>query len=136
MKATVEKLLKVRIANGGFDRNFEKMTVVSAQEGRVVAGLTVAPEHCNVGGVLHGGLVASLADCVSTLALLSLSPSPGVSTDLSVSFLRPAPAGTSVLVTAKTLRRGTSLAFLSIRVSERDSGRLLATASHTKFLKQ
>lgn len=42
-------------------------------------------EHENAGGTLHGGLTASLADSLTTMALLSMeNGQPGVSVDLHV----------------------------------------------------
>jgi len=62
------------------------VVVTAAGEGRCVCELTVAEEHQNRGGSLHGGMTATLVDVVSTAALMTNeSMTPGVSVDMSIS---------------------------------------------------
>lgn len=46
--------------------------------------MTVEEEHTNLGGTLHGGLMATMADSISTWALLSAEQPAGLSTDLNI----------------------------------------------------
>lgn len=62
------------------------MRLLSAGDGKCKAQFTVAEEHLNLGGFLHGGFSSTIIDCVSTYALMTYkgdSP-PGVSVDLHV----------------------------------------------------
>ncbi len=59
--------------------------VVAGGGGRCVCELTVAEEHANPQGTLHGGLTATLVDVVTTAALLSTERAlPGVSVDMNI----------------------------------------------------
>lgn len=61
------------------------MTLVSAAPGKVTCELRVEEEHTNKIGTLHGGLTATLVDCISTMALLCTERAlPGVSVDMNI----------------------------------------------------
>ena len=84
-----------------FDRVLKDMRVekVDTKTGRVVCVLPVTPGVQNAYGTLHGGCVATLVDVVGTMALLAADPKrPGVSVDMSVSFVAAAKAGSEVVV--------------------------------------
>ena len=64
------------------------MTVIEAGGGRCICELKVGEEHQNRGGLLHGGMSASLVDAVSTLALMSNdNTGPGVSVNMNISLV-------------------------------------------------
>ena len=99
--------------------------------------MEVCPEHTNRGGSLHGGFTATLVDQMSTLALLTHSDenlAAGVSIELNVSFLSPANVGDHILIEASTLRKGRNLAYLSVDIFKKDGKKLIAKASHVKFI--
>ena len=60
-------------------------TFVSSPDGACVA-FPFEPGQ-NRYGTLHGGCIATAVDVVSTAALVTVSPDPGVSADLSVRYL-------------------------------------------------
>jgi acyl-coenzyme A thioesterase 13 len=63
-----------------------QVQIVSGGDGRCRAELVVAPEHQNGMGTLHGGLIATLVDAITTVALISrTSGAIGVTVDLHVS---------------------------------------------------
>jgi len=101
--------------------------------GRCTCRFPVRAEARNRYGTLHGGCVATLVDVISTAALVTVSDSPGVSADLSVSYLRPGPGGEDVDVDARVLKVGRALAFMEVTISDA-RGRVVAKGSHTKFL--
>ena len=92
----------------------------------------VAPPAQNQAAVLHGGVVYTLMDVASFLALLpSLSDAEhAVTHDQTVSLLRPVAADKRVDVTATVLRRGRAVAFM--RAEAVVDGELVATAQVTK----
>ena len=62
------------------------MHIIEAGGGRCICELKVGEEHQNRGGMLHGGMTATLVDVVSTAALMSNdNTGPGVSVDLTIS---------------------------------------------------
>ncbi|XP_037084960.1 acyl-coenzyme A thioesterase 13-like [Pollicipes pollicipes] len=110
------------------------VVVVAAEPGQLKAQFTVAEEHLNAGGTLHGGYTAYLVDVLSTAALMTVPPNlAGVSVDLSVAYMKAAKAGDVVTVDALTLKVGRQLGFSSVDLRN-DAGQLLAQGKHTKFL--
>ncbi|RWR98741.1 acyl-coenzyme A thioesterase 13-like protein [Dinothrombium tinctorium] len=124
-----------------FDRVLDKVTITAAESGKLTAELTVSEEHANRAGTLHGGITCTVVDCLSTLALTTIDERsdentlpPAASINLSVSFLRPAKIGETIEISANLLKKGRALAYLSVDIYEKNSGKLVAKASHTKYL--
>ena len=88
----------------------------------------------NQAGVLHGGVVTTLLDVASYLALAPdlADDEHAVTHDLSVQLLRPVPAGSRVEVRGTVLRRGRAVAFLRAEALVDD--RVVAAAQVTKTL--
>lgn len=59
------------------------------KDGRAEMYLELGPEHLNSGGIAHGGVLASLADCVGGAAAYSVIPADrmAVTTDLHLTCL-------------------------------------------------
>jgi uncharacterized protein (TIGR00369 family) len=90
----------------------------------------------NQAEVLHGGVVYTLLDVASFLALLPHlgDDEHAVTHDLSVALLRPVAAGTRVDVTGSLLRRGRAVAFMRAEASV--DGVVVAAAQVTKSVVQ
>ena len=104
------------------------LVVTARDDGRARTELTIAPEHLNPHGVVHGAVLFALADTGMGAALYpTLGDGESCATiELKLNFLRPATQGT--LVCDSTLvHRGRSLAHLDSRLLLGD--RLVATAS-------
>ncbi|KAK4156849.1 HotDog domain-containing protein [Chaetomidium leptoderma] len=98
---------------------------------------TVQPQHCNRLNNLHGGCTASLFDfCTSTPLALIARPGfwsfLGVSRTLNTTYLRPAPAGTEVLVECEIVQVGQRLCALRGTLRRASDGTVLATCEHNK----
>jgi acyl-CoA thioesterase len=110
---------------------------VSAENGRAVVALELAPRHLNSWSVAHGGVLMTLLDVAMAVAGRSLDPTAGggVTLEMTTSFLQPANAETRLIVSAHAYHRSGSLAFCDGEV--RDTGqRLIAKAMGTfKYLK-
>lgn len=68
--------------------------LVSAEHGKAVIALPVRPEHLNLAGIVHGGVLASMLD--NAMGLVSILASPGektVTTGLNVHYLLPSSEG-------------------------------------------
>ena len=111
---------------------------VSAESGRAVVALDLAPRHLNSWSVAHGGVLMTLLDVAMAVAGRSLDPTAGggVTVEMKTSFLQPANAGTRLLASAHAYHRSSTMAFCEGEV--RDSGdRLIAKSMGTfKYLKQ
>ncbi|EWY96378.1 hypothetical protein BFJ63_vAg5024 [Fusarium oxysporum f. sp. narcissi] len=102
-----------------------------------VFSYTVQPDNCNRLQNLHGGCAATLFDWCTTLPL-ALVNKPGfwqhmgVSRTLNVTYMRPVPVGTEVLIECSITQVGKKLASLHGSMRRRSDNLLLATAEHGK----
>lgn len=86
-------------AIGGFD--------VAESDGRLLAGFTVEPRHCNHAGVCHGGMIATVFDGYMAMATLfenDLQVPILPTMSLGVDFLAPGMPGDWVAFSADVLR--------------------------------
>jgi len=49
-------------------------------------------------------------------------------------YLRAAKLGDEIIIDAKTVKLGKSLAFLSVEIRNKSDGKVIATGTHTKYL--
>lgn len=69
--------------------------------------------HLNPAGVVHGGLLATLADhAISTVAWEAAGRVPCVTVQLDTQFLAPVPTGVLIEARAQLVRRTASLLFM------------------------
>jgi uncharacterized protein (TIGR00369 family) len=102
--------------------------------GRARFALTVREDHLNPNGVVHGGIVYSLADTAMGAALFSgLEPGQSCTTlEIKINYLAPVTSGELVAeasVIARTKRTGV----LEARVHG-DGGALVAVATGTFYI--
>ena len=107
---------------------------VSWGEGKARVELTVSEAVQNVNGSLHGGCTAALVDHVGTLAIVTADKDarPGVTTDLNVTYLAPAPVGQIVHADATVLKIGKVMAYVTVDVRRAD-GVLVAQGRMSKY---
>lgn len=95
---------------------------------------TVPAELCNSAGNLQGGVLAAFADAV--LGGLCATQLPDDSypalAEMKISFLRPAPAGTTITGTGRLLKAGKRLMFAEAEITDAQ-GRLIAKISGTEL---
>lgn len=129
------EVLKAMKGVSGFDRVWDKVTLVSAAPGKVVCEMKIEEEHTNRMGTLHGGLTATLVDSISTMALLCTEMGmPGVSIDMNITYMSPAKLGDDILITAHVLKQGKTLAFASVDLTNKANGKMIAQGRHTKHV--
>ena len=119
--------LRSTVARSGF-HSWAGMEVVEAVSGSVRVAMTVTEQHVNLQGLVHGGMLAILADTACGLSIRS-AIEPGrlhITSDLDIHFL--APAGPGVLTgRGRAVKVGRSLAFAEASIEDED-GRLVARA--------
>jgi uncharacterized protein (TIGR00369 family) len=105
---------------------------VSAEDGRAVVALDLAPRHLNSWSVAHGGVLMTLLDVAMAVAGRSLDPAAGggVTLQMSTSFLQPANAGARLIVSAHAYHRSSTTAFCDGEVRDTEQ-RLIAKAMGT-----
>ncbi|MBN3295348.1 ACO13 thioesterase, partial [Amia calva] len=80
-------------------------------------------------------MTATLVDVVSTVALLHTErQAPGVSVDMNITYMNAAKLGDDVLITAQVLKQGRTLAFATVDITNKATGKLIAQGRHTKHL--
>ena len=122
--------LRRRVAASPFHHGFG-LQVVDASRGEVRLRWEARQEHLNLQGLIHGGVLATLADTAMGLAVRS-AMRPGrrhVTIELGVHYLRPARPGALEAV-GRAVRVGTQVAYAEADVHDPE-GRLLARANGT-----
>lgn len=110
------------------------LRVIEVLPGEVLLSMPVKADYVHVGGVMCGQAAMAAADTAMVLAMTAELGEfkPMTTVQLQTSFLRPI-SSDQVLVRAKVLRRGKSLAFGSIDISSPD-GKLAVQATTTYAL--
>jgi uncharacterized protein (TIGR00369 family) len=123
---TLEEL-RDRLAASPF-HTWAGMEVVEASRGEVTVAMVVEDRHVNLQGLVHGGMLAILADTACGLSIRS-AMEPGrlhVTADLDIHFLAPARPGT-LYGRGAAVKIGRSLAFAEASIEDA-TGTLLAKA--------
>jgi uncharacterized protein (TIGR00369 family) len=133
MGTDADRLTEVRerFASSEFHRTLLRAQLERVAPGEVDVSLLVEARHLNLTGTLHGGLIATLADTATGLALrTTLEPgTTSLTSSLSVTFLRPGRPGT-VTAKGRVVKRGTRFGYAEADVEDGE-GRLLARAAAT-----
>jgi uncharacterized protein (TIGR00369 family) len=81
--------------------------VESVHDGRAIFRMDVRPKHKQIHGVVHGGILAALADTTAAIAAHTVIPRGMelATLELKINYLEPVPGG-RVKADAKVLRSG------------------------------
>lgn len=112
-----------------------EVSAVTADTDRVVTTAEWRPEHCGIGGVLHGGYLMSLADGNgATLAFLNLPPGATTTTvESKTNFFRPVTSG-SVTATSTMIHAGRSTMAVQTDITN-DRGALVTRTLQTQIIR-
>jgi len=104
---------------------------VEVDAGRCVMELDSGPQHANIIGTLHGGVLATIADSAMGVAFAAtLEAGERCTTvELRINFLRPFDRG-RVRAVGQVVRRGRNIGYLECDLLD-DAGQLLARSSST-----
>lgn len=92
--------------------------------------MDIRPEQLNPTGILHGGVIVTLADTVAIFGCGYLYETVNIaSAGITVSFVRPVKAGT-ITASGTVISKGKSLSLWQVGVSDGD-GNVLAIANVT-----
>jgi uncharacterized protein (TIGR00369 family) len=119
--------LRTRLAASEF-HTWAGMEITEAAAGEVTVAMDVLDRHVNLQGLVHGGMLAILADTACGLSIRS-AMEPGrlhITTDLDIHYLAPARPG-RLFGRGKAVKVGRTLAFAEASVEDTE-GRLLARA--------
>ncbi|MFA7667578.1 MAG: PaaI family thioesterase [Burkholderiaceae bacterium] len=102
---------------------------------RVLAELTVRPDLCTAGGILHGGAYMAFADTLGALGTVVNLPAGKrtTTTDSSTKFIAGAPLGTTVRGESIALHRGRTTMVWQTSVTN-EQGKLCAIVTQTQLV--
>jgi acyl-CoA thioesterase len=105
---------------------------ISADDGRALVALDLAPRHLNSWSVAHGGVLMTLLDVAMAVAGRSLDPAAGggVTLEMKTNFLQPANAGTRLIASGRVFHRSSAMAYCEGEVRD-TADRLIAKAMGT-----
>lgn len=130
MSTRVEQM-RERFERSEFHTGWLRLRLERVGDGEAVVSLDVEPKHRNLMGTLHGGMISTLADTATGVAM-GASLDDGMTwttTALNVTFLAPGRSG-RVTATGRVVKRGRTFGYAEADVTD-DDGRLLARATAT-----
>ena len=128
----------------GFERHFRRSGLTAPWEplysrkldDRIQMGLILAEPHCNSRGLVHGGLIAALADnamglsCVVALANAGRDAGKGlVTVSLGVDYVGSAKLGEWLLIDPEPVKVGGSIGFARALIRSQDKPVAMANAT-------
>ena len=111
------------------------LRLAEARPGSVTLCLPFDPVNVTVGTMVHGGVIATLADVAAVSAAVSgarMVPKTGATSNLSIGFLSPA-QGVTLLAEALVLRAGARQHVVRVSIAT-DEGKAVAEALATVVL--
>ncbi len=93
------------------------------EEGVPGVGFFSKPYHGNLGGVVHGGMLMTLADmALFNICAKALGGKMAVTVSMNADFIRPAPIGAFIIASGELTGAGRSLLFARgmVRADEKD----------------
>src|SRR6202140_1831395 len=102
--------------------------VESVHDGRAIFRLDVQPRHKQIHGVVHGGILAALADTTAAIAASTAGPKGTeiAPVELKINYLAPVPGG-RIKADARVLRAGRNFVVAECEIFN-ESGSLAAKA--------
>ena len=111
------------------------IAIASVGEHEATCTLTVDRHHCNARGVAMGGTIYTLADFAAAIAANTDCLEDGnlhwVSLDATSHYLSPAPQGTMLTATCRTIKHGRTTALYQTIIESLDNGKTIAIVETT-----
>ena len=105
--------------------------ITEAADGRAVADFEAGPQHANLNGTLHGGILCDVSDAAMGLAFATTIEGEQSFTtiELKINYFRPVWKA-RLRAEARVVRRGKTVGYVECDVID-EAGRLVAKASST-----
>ncbi|XP_031638677.1 acyl-coenzyme A thioesterase 13-like [Contarinia nasturtii] len=130
----LKEIVKRFHTSTGFEQVLKHVEITGGDVGHCLAEFVVRKENLNAAGGLHGGFTATVVDNFTTYALVTKNCNPGVTVDLHVSYLKGAREGDTVVIDAKAVKTGKTLAYLECELRNKENGQIIAKGSQTKYV--
>jgi uncharacterized protein (TIGR00369 family) len=123
--------MRARFARSTFHSHWLGLSLDHVGDGEAAVSLDVEPKHRNLMGTLHGGMISTLADTATGIAMGSAleDGQTWTTTSLNVTFLAPGRDG-RVTATGRVVKRGRTFGYAEADVADAE-GRLIARATAT-----
>lgn len=111
------------------------LDIVTADSQSVVGSAPWRPQHCTLGGVLHGGYLMGLTDCVGATLTAYLLPAGATGTatiEAKTNFFTAVREG-EVTITAVPIHRGQTTIVVQVDVTD-DRQRLVSRTIQTQLI--
>ena len=104
------------------------------EQGRIYAKLPIRPDHLNLHGVLHGGVLLTLLDAIGGRVLKAADDriQSVVTISLSADFIRPVGSGT-LYATGKVDKVGKTIAYASVKITLDDLAGEVVAQGHSSW---
>ncbi len=89
--------------------------------------LTVEEKHLNAGRIMHGGMIASLLDHVSSHPIILRQGQVMATVGINVQYLAPARKGHKLVASAILKKQGRDIAFIDAKITNQ-KGEIIATS--------
>ena len=111
------------------------VTLEVAEPERVIARMTVRPDLCTSGSILHGGAFMAFADTLGAVATVLNMPAGARTTTIEskTNFLSGAPAGSTVRAECTPIHRGRTTMVWQTVISN-ESGKRCAVVIQTQLV--
>ena len=108
-----------------FDKNLGAK-LVSSKKGYCKVKLDIKPSHLNHGGIVHGGVLATLCDIALAGAVATVMKKEEwcVTIQLNIEYMDPAFLGETIFGYGKLVRRGKTLAFVEGGIESKDKRKI------------
>ena len=97
------------------------LSLVSLEKGHVVFTMKIKPRHKQLHGVVHGGVLATVADTVAAIAAYTTVPKGTeiATVELKINFLEPVPGG-RIEAVGRVLRTGRNFVVTECEIYKED----------------
>lgn len=115
--------------------NWLGLRISKLDAGVAKLALPIRREHLQYQQIVHGGVLASLADTAATFAVMTVIPdrTDVITIEFKVNFLAPAEAG-KIMASASAVRVGPRVAVAEVRVLGPTRDRLVMTGTFTMLV--
>ncbi|KAK8850525.1 hypothetical protein IAR55_004443 [Kwoniella newhampshirensis] len=111
----LDKCWQTTLAKGGHDRNvLSSLRLLEARPGYLRGVFKIGGKHLNNHNTIHGGVILSLTDTITSLSLSThgISAPTGVSVNISTEFVRPGGIdGSDLIIVGRVEQLGRTLAY-------------------------
>ena len=114
-----------------FDKH-NHIYLIGVEEGMAQVGLDIHPESLNRWGMPHGGLLFTLCDVASGIAVLTVRSESCVTLNGAIDFITAGPSQGKLIATGRTKKVGGKTAFCESEIHD-ETGKLIASGHSVMY---